>query len=182
MGGTIEVQSHPEHGSVFTFRIPYVPWQPTAATPETPADDARAERHARPLRGLRILIAEDDATSQMVLEHNLREEGAEVITVANGEDAVTRIRDDGSAAYDLILMDVQMPRMDGYEATRRILTMAPGLPIIGQTAHAFSEEIDKCFAAGMLGHIAKPIDPTKLTASILHHLKRDGQWPGSRQR
>ena len=181
MGGTIDVESHPERGSVFTFRIPYVPWLP-ASTDEPPADAARPLPTARPLRGLRILIAEDDSTSQMVLEHNLREEGAEVVIVANGKEAVSRIRDDGSAAYDLILMDIQMPHMDGYEATRRILEMAPGLPIIGQTAHAFNEEIDKCFAAGMLGHIAKPIDPAKLAASILHHLKRDGQWPGGQKR
>ena len=128
-----------------------------------------------PLQGLRILVAEDDVISQMVLEHNLAEDGAQVVTVHNGRDALNRVILDGTAAYDLILMDVQMPHMDGYEATRRILEIAPGMPIIGQTAHAFSEERDKCFAAGMVGHLAKPIDPDKLTACVLHILARNGQ-------
>jgi hypothetical protein len=77
---------------------------------------------------------------------------------------------DGPGAFDIVLMDIQMPVMDGYEATRRILELAPGLPIIGQTAHAFDEERDKCLAAGMLAHIAKPIDPQALVRLVLRIL------------
>ena len=84
--------------------------------------------------------------------------------------AVERVIADGPQAYDIVLMDLQMPVMDGYEATRRILELAPGLPIIGQTAHAFGEDRDKCLAAGMAAHIAKPIDPQALVTLVLRVL------------
>ena len=162
MSGSIHVDSTPNRGSTFVFRIPYIEAE---EQPQLPAPEPTAP-HKPPvhgtLHGLRILVAEDDATSQLVLEHNLREDGAYVTTVANGHAAVRRVEQDGPAAYDLVLMDIQMPHMDGYEATRRIRSIAPELPIIGQTAHAFSEEREKCFAAGMVGHIAKPIDPEQL--------------------
>jgi CheY-like chemotaxis protein len=67
-------------------------------------------------------------------------------------------------------MDIQMPVMDGYEAARRIHALAPALPIVGQTAHAFDEDRHKCLAAGMVGHIAKPIDPQALTHLVLRVL------------
>ena len=72
-------------------------------------------------------------------------------------------------------MDIQMPEMDGYEATRRILEVAPGLPVIGQTAHAFEEDRDKCLAAGMVAHIAKPIDPQALVKLVLRVLAGERQ-------
>ena len=68
-------------------------------------------------------------------------------------------------------MDLQMPVMDGYEATRQIRALAPALPIIGQTAHALDDERAACLAAGMVDHLAKPIDPDRLIASILHHTR-----------
>jgi CheY-like chemotaxis protein len=68
-------------------------------------------------------------------------------------------------------MDVQMPVMDGYEATRQIRALAPGLPVIGQTAHALDEERATCLAAGMVDHLAKPLDPDQLIASILRHAR-----------
>jgi hypothetical protein len=87
--------------------------------------------------------------------------------VGDGAAAVERVIADGAEAYDVVLMDLQMPVMGGYEAARRILELAPGLPIIGQTAHAFGEDRDKCLAVGMSGHIAKPIDAQALVALIL---------------
>ncbi|MBS1132184.1 MAG: sensor hybrid histidine kinase, partial [Proteobacteria bacterium] len=76
----------------------------------------------------------------------------------------------GLDAYDVVLMDLQMPEMDGFEATRRIHELLPELPIIAQTAHAFSEERQKCFAVGMVDHIAKPIEPAALSRIILQHV------------
>ena len=75
-------------------------------------------------------------------------------------------------AFDLILMDIQMPLMNGYDATHQIHAIAPNLPIIGQTAHALDEERTACLEAGMVDHISKPIDPDALLALILQHINR----------
>ena len=80
----------------------------------------------------------------------------------------------GAKAYDAIFMDIQMPEMNGYEATQRIRALAPDLPVIGQTAHAFGEDRDKCLAAGMVEHIAKPIDADVLVRAVLKHARRGG--------
>jgi CheY-like chemotaxis protein len=104
-------------------------------------------------------VAEDEPINQMILADNLAEDGATVVMVGNGQEALDRIVADGAEAYDIVLMDLQMPAMDGYEATRRIPALAPDLPIVAQTAHALEEEREKCRAAGMAGHIAKLIDP-----------------------
>ena len=111
-------------------------------------------------------MAEDEPINQMILADNLAEDGANVVMVGNGQEALDRIVADGAEAYDIVLMDLQMPAMDGYEATRRILALAPDLPIVAQTAHALEEEREKCRAAGMAGHIAKPIDPDELVLAV----------------
>ncbi len=168
MDGDIRVESQLGAGSTFEFRLPYV----EAAAPKaetTPAQTALSPPLEKPLAGLSILAAEDDAINRMVLEENLIHDGAEVVLVGNGREAVERVMQDGSAAYDVVLMDIQMPEMDGYEATRQIRVLAPDLPIIGQTAHALDEERDKCLAAGMVGHIAKPIDPELLVKLVREH-------------
>jgi PAS domain S-box-containing protein len=170
MQGEIQVQSTPGAGSRFEFRLPYVPPQaPEAALPTGSTEPAMP---AKPLAGIAILVAEDDPVSRMILESNLLEDGARPVLVGDGHEAVERVFRDGPGAYDLVLMDIQMPVMDGYEATRRILTLRPELPIIGQTAHAFEDERNKCFAAGMAGHIAKPIDPQALVRLILQILEK----------
>lgn len=162
MKGEIRVKSTPGAGSQFEVSLPYVRPAPSpaskAAVPMTPD---------KPLAGISILLAEDDEINQMMLEVNLLDDGAQLVMVGDGSAAVERVIADGPEAYDVVLMDLQMPVMDGYEATRRILELVPGLPIIGQTAHAFGEDRDKCLAAGMFGHIAKPIDPQALAKLIL---------------
>ena len=166
MKGEIRVESRPGAGSSFEVRLPYV----------APAEHEAFQVHGgpgaeilpdKPLAGISILLAEDDLINQMMLEVNLIEDGARLVMVGDGKAAVDRIISDGPRAYDVVLMDIQMPVMDGYEATRRILELAADLPIIGQTAHAFDEERDKCLAAGMVAHIAKPIDPQALTKLVL---------------
>ena len=167
MGGTIEASSQPGVGSSFEFRIPYV--EATAPPIHVASIDAAASR--RPLAGMAILAVEDDPISAIMLEHNLIEDGASVVMAGNGLEAVDRIQREGPAAFDLILMDIQMPIMDGYEATRRIRQLAPDLPVIGQSAHVFGDEKDKCFSAGMAAHIAKPIDFSELIGVIRKHAR-----------
>ena len=169
MGGDIQAESQPGIGSRFEFRLPYVPSEiPAGDAAPCPAGGRRGDE--KPLAGLSILVAEDDAINQTIMEETLGEDGARVVVVGNGREAVDRVLQDGAQAFDIVLMDLQMPVMDGFAAARRILELAPGLPIIGQTAHAFKEEKDKCFAAGMVGHIAKPIDPDALVALLRQHV------------
>ncbi|MBS1139753.1 MAG: sensor hybrid histidine kinase [Proteobacteria bacterium] len=168
MNGSISVDSHLGIGSSVEFRFPYV-------KPELPVDlkagqQEGADNLQKPLSGISVLVADDEAINRLVLEEILVEYGAVVVLVSDGKEAVERVIRDGRDAYDVVLMDLQMPEMDGYEATRRIHELLPDLPIIAQTAHAFSEERLKCFAAGMVDHIAKPIDPAMLGQIILQHV------------
>ncbi|SDH34869.1 PAS domain-containing hybrid sensor histidine kinase/response regulator [Propionivibrio dicarboxylicus] len=158
MGGNISARSQPGVGSTFQFSIPFQAAAPAfSAPPEACGDD---------LGGLSILAVEDDATSAALLEYNLREDGATIVLVSNGVDAVNTFRDVPPNTFDLVLMDIQMPQMDGYEATRQIKRLAPELPVIGQSAHVFGKDKAQCFASGMDAHIAKPIDFTQLRALI----------------
>jgi PAS domain S-box-containing protein len=166
MEAEIRVESQPAKGSTFELRLPYVQ---ADAPLDLFSDTEPTATAGKRLVGVTILVAEDDPINQEVLEFNLTEDGALVVMVSNGLQAVERILQDGRAAYDIVLMDMQMPELDGIEATQRILELAPDLPIIGQTANAFAVDRDKCLAAGMVGHIAKPIDPEALVSLVLQH-------------
>ena len=170
MGGDIRVDSAVGRGSTFEFSLPLHPASRPGGAAEPEATGGPGE--ARSLAGLTILVAEDDPLNQLVLRDYLRDAGATVVLAANGRAAVDQVIEKGSAAFDLVLMDIQMPEMDGYEATRRILELVPGLPIVGQTAHALAEEREKCLAAGMADHIAKPIDADALLSLVLRHAGR----------
>jgi len=122
------------------------------------------------LRGLHILVAEDNEVNQLVVEEMLGLEGALVSITCNGREAFKRLRESGISACDIVLSDVQMPEMDGYELARRIAEFAPDLPVIGLTAHAMAEERARCLAAGMREHLTKPIDLDLLVATILRLL------------
>jgi CheY-like chemotaxis protein len=111
------------------------------------------------LAGLRILVAEDNEINQFVIREMLRGEGCEVALAADGEQAVALATGPGHGSFDLVLMDVQMPVLNGYEATRRIRAHLPDLPIVALTAHALAEERRMCLAAGMADIVSKPIDP-----------------------
>jgi signal transduction histidine kinase/ActR/RegA family two-component response regulator len=161
MGGTIRVQSTLGEGSRFELRIPYLlAEEPGSGT----AGETTAE--AQRLAGITILVAEDNELNRFVLQEMLSEEGAKVALVADGQQALDAVLREGAGAWDIVLMDIQMPVMDGLEATRRILSLAPDLPIVGQTAHAMTEEREKCRAAGMVAHLAKPIDLDELVAVV----------------
>ncbi len=182
MGGDIEAGSTPGAGSVFTLRLPLTA---SAFAPASVRSEPLSERgqgsektggqnggsnagHKR-LAGLRVLAAEDVAVNRLVLADLLEQEGAAVVFAENGREAVDRVTREGGAAFDLVLMDIQMPVMDGLEATRHLKTVAPDLPVIGLTAHALAEERGRCRDAGMVDHVTKPIEPEELVATMLHH-------------
>jgi CheY-like chemotaxis protein len=123
------------------------------------------------LKGVRILAAEDNEINQLVLLNLLAGEGARTTLVDNGRRAVAAV-EHPDVTFDIVLMDVQMPEMDGLEATRRIRELAPDLPIIGQTAHALAEEHDKCRKAGMNAVVTKPLDIDQLVVVVSQHLGR----------
>ncbi len=128
-----------------------------------------APPHPQRLTGLRVLAAEDNAVNQLVLTELLAIEGAQVAMCESGADAVVRLQTEGRGAFDVVLMDIQMPGMDGYEATRQMRAFAPDLPIIGQTAHAMAEEHHKCRDAGMVDLVVKPIELEALVAAVKRH-------------
>jgi CheY-like chemotaxis protein/anti-sigma regulatory factor (Ser/Thr protein kinase) len=168
MHGEIRVASQPGAGSRFELRLPLV--EAEEASPAVPAAPAAGGSHS--LEGLRLLVAEDSDINRAVLEELLAAEGAEVVLKEDGAQAVIEVQRAGASAYDLVLMDVQMPVMDGYAATRRIRELAPELPVVGQTAHALAEDRARCLAAGMVDHIAKPADIAELVAVIRRHARR----------
>jgi CheY-like chemotaxis protein len=123
----------------------------------TPVAGCEGDRDRQNL-GLRILVAEDNAVNALILEETLRGLGCETLVVANGVEALKEVR---TGTYDLILMDVQMPEMDGFEATIRIRALEEGtgssVPIIALTAHAQREDREKCLQVGMDDYLSKPI-------------------------
>jgi PAS domain S-box-containing protein len=132
-------------------------------------------------RKIRILIAEDNATNQVLALKTLERYGFRADTVASGEEALEVL---GTVPYDLVLMDVEMPGMDGFEATRRIRDPGSSIlnhsvPIIALTAHAMKGDREKCLAAGMDDYVSKPIDPQELVAAIEQLL--DGKDPAERE-
>jgi PAS domain S-box-containing protein len=129
------------------------------------SSSARQTAGAR-LRGVRILVAEDNEVNQLVVEEMLVLEGALVSITSNGREAMRRLQEAGAPACDIVLSDVQMPEMDGYELARRINEFSPDLPVIGLTAHAMLEERARCLAAGMRECLTKPIDLDLLVTTI----------------
>ena len=131
---------------------------------------------ARPFLGRRFLLVEDNELNIEIASEILSFHGAEVSVAVNGKEAVELFADSPEHSYDLILMDVQMPICDGYEATRRIRVLdradAATIPIIAMTANAFKEDEEKVFAAGMDGYLAKPINVTLLQRTLNAFLSR----------
>ena len=170
MGGHITVESVLEKGSTFTLCLPLT----TTRQPEHHVRREPQTTGAR-LAGLSVLAVEDDELNRMVLREMLEYEGATVVLADNGQQALDRLENLGPASFDIAIMDVQMPEMDGYETTRRIHALAPSLPVIGLTAHAMVEEKERCLAAGMVAHVSKPVDEDYLVAVLLQQLLPAGE-------
>ena len=169
MGGEIDVQSVVQQGSTFTFTILMDSCLPACSAETTEwATDAEGQIKAR-FGGRKVLLAEDEPINQEVTLLLLEETGLDVVLAADGVEAVEQVR---HADFALVLMDMQMPRMGGIEATLAIRNI-PGresLPILAMTANAFDEDRRQCMAAGMNDFISKPVKPEVMYATLLKWL------------
>jgi two-component system sensor histidine kinase/response regulator len=139
----------------------------------TPTATALAPSRAEPLSGISVLVVEDNEINQILARDMLETLGAQVTLASEGQRALELT---GERTFDVILMDVQMPGMDGHATTRamRALPRTASTPIIAMTAHAFDTERKKCLASGMNAHVSKPINPGELVKSLLTWARRDG--------
>lgn len=171
MGGTIQVESTQGVGTKFTVDLTL-----TLASREEvySSPEALAEAEHAKLRGRRILLAEDNELNAEIAIELLGEKGLLIERAADGEECCTMLAQAPEGYYDLVLMDIQMPRMNGYEAAAKIRGMADvkkaGIPIIAMTANAFAEDRQAALDIGMNAHVAKPIDMAVLLPTLLRCL------------
>lgn len=166
MSGEISVESSIGEGSRFTVTIPLE----TCRKKITKEKKEKVQKVENPLQGCRILLAEDNPLNREIAVEILQMNGIEVICAENGQEVLERFQSSALYAFHAILMDMQMPVMDGCEAARRIRALerpdASSIPIIAVTANAFVEDIEKTANSGMNGHISKPIDFTVLMQTL----------------
>ena len=175
MGGRIAVESRPNIGSTFTVTLPLTPFAPE----ETPSETDLAEIH---LDGKRILITEDIPENAEIAADLLELEGAETEHAENGQAAFEMFQKSAPYYYDAILMDLRMPMMDGYEATRSIRALpredAATVPIIALTANASDSDIRRSIESGMNAHLVKPIDADLLYMTLTKWIRASGEREG----
>ncbi len=170
MGGKISVSSIAGCGSTFRVALPFTLCHAQEIAAALDHDDL--ERRLVALQGARILLAEDNLINQLVAGEMITRMGLSYTLAPNGAEAVEKVKQ--LEPFDLILMDLQMPVMDGYTATRQIRQLRQGqrLPILAMTADAIGEIRERVLAAGMNDHVPKPVDPDRLKSIVVHWLER----------
>lgn len=172
MGGAIDLESRQGKGTKVTIRLPHK----VGEAPGTVEKEEPEAVDCLPFEGLRALMAEDIDINAMIATKLLTSRGFRVERAKDGVDCVDMLLKAENGYYDLVLMDIQMPQMDGYTATRAIRTFEDAkkasIPIIAMTANAFQEDKEKAVEAGMDGHIAKPLDAAKMFETIAGVLKK----------
>ena len=167
MGGTITFESEKGVGTTFVIRVPFQ-IDPDADKREEPKNVSE-----KSIKGLHVLLAEDNELNMEIAEFVLQNEGAEVTKAWNGQETVELFRKSEAGEFDVILMDIMMPVLNGYEAARRIRSLdredAKKIPIIAMTANAFTEDRIRAKEAGMDEHVAKPVD-AELLIKVIHKL------------
>ncbi len=167
MGGALDVlHSEPGVGTTFRLALPVAPTAAASVDP-VPPPAGKPPRWGVELRGLRVLVAEDNQEVRATTAELLRSLGATVVEVSDGQEALERA---GERSFDAILMDVRMPHLDGLEATRRLRAGGVMAPIVALTAYAVPEQEAECLAAGCSGYLPKPID----LARLVEQLGKDG--------
>lgn len=170
MGGTISVKSKLGEGSEFTVELEL---EPLETDSQANADNSENID----LAGHRILLVEDNAINAEIARMILEQYGAEVQQAENGKIGLEALQEKGPGYYDAVLMDIQMPVMNGFEATKAIRALggayATELPIIAMSANAYDEDVRDCLAAGMNGHIAKPFNPDELMRILRRYISAD---------
>ncbi len=177
MGGSLKVNSRLGEGSSFHFNLPCVP---ASLDDEAASADAASTGGARdipPVAAIRVLLAEDNEINQALIRATAARLGLALDVANNGSEAVIRAEAAAQAGtpYDLILMDIQMPVLDGIGATQRLRSMgfnAETLPIVALSANVYQNDIDACFAAGMQAHLAKPVRREALESAIATWARR----------
>ena len=185
MGGGVELESVFGEGSTFSVRIPFPTVEGAKAlvwTEDLTASDPAAPGTTYDFRGKHILLAEDNELNREIAVELLgTETGACIEEAEDGLQAVELFRQSEPGHFDLILMDIQMPHMDGYAATRAIRAMdrpdAAAIPILAMTANAFAEDAEKSLQAGMDAHIPKPLEISAVYATLNEVLTRQRQTP-----
>jgi CheY-like chemotaxis protein len=178
MGGKIRVQSTPGKGATFSFTVTLKRGDddPQDARPDPEAAAPRDENASADFSGFRAILAEDVEINREVVAAYLKPTRIEIDSVENGEEALKLFRE-APDKYDIIFMDIQMPVMDGHEATRRIRALdvpnAATIPIIAMTANVFRDDIERCIAIGMNDHIGKPIDVSDMLKKLYKYLIKE---------
>lgn len=168
MGGTITLSSQKGVGTRFTITVPF--------TIDHASQEAEtASKRSISLSGLHVLLVEDNALNREIALYLLEKEGMEITTCENGAEAVKAFRESPLGYYDLILMDIMMPIMDGYEASRRIRSLprrdASLIPIFAMTANAFQDDIEKSHKSGMNEHLTKPLHTKTMLSAIRKYVR-----------